>query len=74
MKADERSVADSQAFVYRGSLSSNHRVSFSSVVLEQALWLVVRLGYFEGSEASFPGDWLKNLAEHRTFTTSSNYC
>lgn len=51
MKADERNMADSQAVVYRGislslSLCPDRRFSFSSVVSEQAVWLVVRLGYF----------------------------
>lgn len=45
MKADERNMADSQAVVYGGiPLSPNRRFSFSSVVLVQAVWLVVRLG------------------------------
>lgn len=58
MNTDERNMADSQAVVYRGSLSHSHnrRFSFSSVVLVQAVWLVVRQGYFQGTEASFPGD------------------
>ncbi len=43
MKADERNMADSQAKVYRGSLSPNHRFSFSSLVFKQAVWLVVRV-------------------------------
>ena len=56
MKADERNMADSQAIVYMGSVPLYRRFSFSWVVFEQAVWLAVRLGYVQGSEASFPGD------------------
>lgn len=56
MKADERSMADSQAVVYRGSLTPDRRFSFSLVVLVHSVWLVVRLGYFQGNEATFSGE------------------
>lgn len=63
MKADERNMADSQAIVYRGSLPPYRRFSFSSVVFEQAVWLVVMLGYFQGTEATFPGEHKECLIE-----------
>ncbi len=58
MKADERNMADSQAKVYRGSLSPNHRFSFSSLVFKQAVWLVGGEGkaVVLGSQATFPGE------------------